>query len=87
MLLVLTTRINVCCDVLQCWQIYADEREVQVSERLTEEAVRVCMEEAGVAEPVFDQASKPCVFTVKNESEKSMRCIKYLIHFHQRFPC
>lgn len=36
-------------------QVYTDEREVQVSERLTEEAIRVCIEEAGVAEPVFDQ--------------------------------
>lgn len=36
-------------------QIYTDEREVQVSERMTEEAVRVSMQEAGVAEPVFDQ--------------------------------
>ncbi|CAM9853117.1 unnamed protein product [Scytosiphon promiscuus] len=38
-------------------QIYTDEREVQVSERMTEEAVRVAIEEAGVAEPVFDQST------------------------------
>ena len=36
-------------------KVYTDEREVQVSERMTEEAVRVAIEEAGVAEPVFDQ--------------------------------
>ncbi|CAN0478805.1 unnamed protein product [Ectocarpus sp. 12 AP-2014] len=42
-----------CCGA----RIYPDEREVQVSERMTAEAVRVAIEEAGVAEPVFDQGT------------------------------
>ncbi|CAM9461786.1 unnamed protein product, partial [Discosporangium mesarthrocarpum] len=36
-------------------QIFVEEREVHVSERLTEEAVKAALEGAGAVEPVFEQ--------------------------------